>query len=68
MKKSTKKFIISFFVNELTAEYVQDNAEPLEIEYVRDLVDSAKDFVEHYGEWYDKYIIKEKIEQLIGEN
>lgn len=66
MKKETIEFIIKLLDRELDAEYVQDNKEPLEIDYVKDLINASKDFISKYGEWYDNYYLKEKIEQLLG--
>lgn len=67
MKKETKDFIISLLLQELNAEYVQDSKDIDDIEYVQDLIKGSKDFVSNYGEWHDKYFIKEAINRLNGE-
>lgn len=67
MKKETIEFIIKLLDRELDEEYVEDNKEPLEIDYVKDLINASIDFIGEYGEWYDKYYLEEKIEQLLGD-
>ena len=49
----------SFFAIEtILAEDVKD------IEYVTDLVETARDFIKNYGEWFDSLYLENKIEEL----
>lgn len=64
MKQATKEFIISLLEREVEAEYIQDNPNIKEIEYVNDLVKAYKDFVKQYGNFADKIFAEEKIGEL----
>lgn len=68
MSKELKDFLCSLLVRELHAERIQANDEynPLEIDYVADLVKSSKEFAKVFGFPYDM-ILKEEIERLLGE-
>ena len=66
MKKKTKEFIIKKLMDEINDEYIEgyfDN--PLD-DYTSDLLDAAVDFIGTQGEWYDKYFLREKLEEVKG--
>lgn len=65
MKGSTIEFIFKLLRRELESEIVQDNPKPLEVEYVKDLIDSSLDFCKNYGQIYDYYDLKSKINELL---
>lgn len=64
MKSGTKQFIIWLIERELTQEIVNDNININEVDYVKDLINSSKDFVSCYGEFEDNYNIRNLISQL----
>ena len=68
MSKELKDFLCGLLVRELHAEWIQTNDEynPLEIDYVSDLVKYSKEFAKVFGFPYDM-ILKEEIERLLGE-
>lgn len=47
MTKETREFITQLLLRELHAEYVNDNPNPLEVEYVVDLIKASRDFVKN---------------------
>lgn len=65
LDKDTKEFILSLLLRELEAEYIQDNARPLEVEYIRELINASIKYGKQMGFPYD-YMINEKIEQLLN--
>lgn len=67
MKLSTKKFIIKLLEQELSSEIINENINVNEVEYVKDLIEASKNFVNLYGDWYDRYLINSKIKELLNE-
>lgn len=67
MKLSTKKFIIKLLEQELSSEIINENINVNEVEYVKDLIEASKNFVNLYGDWYDRYSINSKIKELLNE-
>ena len=67
MKLSTKKFIIKLLEQELSSEIINENINVNEVEYVKDLIGASKNFVNLYGDWYDRYSINSKIKELLNE-
>lgn len=67
MKLSTKKFIIKLLKQELSSEIINENINVNEVEYVKDLIEASKNFVNLYGDWYDRYSINSKIKELLNE-
>lgn len=67
MKLSTKKFIIRLLEQELSSEIINENINVNEVEYVKDLIEASKNFVNLYGDWYDRYSINSKIKELLNE-
>lgn len=67
MKLSTKKFIIKLLEQELSFEIINENINVNEVEYVKDLIEASKNFVNLYGDWYDRYSINSKIKELLNE-
>lgn len=67
MKKSTKEFIQKLLERELQAEFIQDNPNPLEVEYIQDLIDASKDFAKYCGDWTSALYIERLVEQLLME-
>ena len=65
MKKSTKEFIQRLLDRELESEFIQQNPNPLEVEYVRDLIDASKDFAKCSGNWMNVYYTNGLIEQVL---
>ena len=65
MKKSTKEFIQNLLERELSAEFIQQNPNPLEVEYVRDLIDASQDFAKCYGDWTRVLYVNGLIDQVI---
>lgn len=71
MKRETKNFIFGLLIRELEAEHIQANAigNPLEIDYVKDLILASKDFVNCFDgseKCSAKLIIEEKLFQLLN--
>ncbi len=64
MRKSTIEFIKELLERELEAEYIQDNANNNEIEYVKDLMLAYKDFLNSYGTWIDVFTLQEYKKKL----
>lgn len=64
MKKETIEFIINLLNNELDSEFIQENPNPKEVNYIKDLISATNDFINNFGQWTDKYTLKEKIEKL----
>ncbi len=64
MKEETKKFIITLLERELKAELIQDNINLEEEEYVKDLMDAAKDFSTKECTAIDTWYIENLIEEL----
>ena len=67
MKLSTKKFIIKLLEQELSSEIINENINVNEVGYVKDLIEASKNFVNLYGDWYDRYSINSKIKELLNE-
>lgn len=67
MKLSIKKFIIKLLEQELSSEIINENINVNEVEYVKDLIEASKNFVNLYGDWYDRYSINSKIKELLNE-
>lgn len=67
MKLSTKKFIIKLLEQELSSEIINENINVNEVEYVKDLIEASKNFVNLYGDWCDRYSINSKIKELLNE-
>ena len=67
MKQATKEFIISLLEREVEAEYIQDNPNIKEVEYVNDLIQAYTNFVGQYGNFADKIYAEEKIGELYKE-
>lgn len=67
MKLSTKKFIIKLLEQELSSEIINENINVNEVEYIKDLIEASKNFVNLYGDWYDRYSINSKIKELLNE-
>lgn len=67
MKLSTKKFIIRLLEQELSSEIINENINVNEVEYIKDLIEASKNFVNLYGDWYDRYSINSKIKELLNE-
>lgn len=67
MKLSTKKFIIKLLEQELSSEIINENINVNEVEYVKDLIEASKNFVNLYGDWDDRYSINSKIKELLNE-
>ena len=67
MKQATKNFIIDLLEREVDAEYIQDNPNVKEVEYVNDLVKAYIDFVSQYGNFANKIVAEEKIKKLYEE-
>lgn len=64
MKKTTLNFIMYLFNQELDQEYYNDFLDQKELDqYTIDLIDAAKDFIDSYGDWFDKYFLDEKLEK-----
>lgn len=64
MKKSTNEFIIKLLENELDAEYYNDFLDQKELDgYSKDLIDASIDYINNNGEWYDKFALREKLEE-----
>lgn len=71
MKSETKKFIFNLLIRELEAEFIQANGidNPLENDYVKDLILASKDFVNCFNGFEKcsaKLLIEEKIQKLIN--
>ena len=64
MKKSSIAFIKRLLEDEIEREIIQDSKNVEEIEYVNDLVETAKDFIKNYGEWFDGFYLEEKLDEL----
>ena len=64
MKKSSIAFIKRLLEDEIEREIIQDSENVEEIEYVNDLVETAKDFIKNYGEWFDGFYLEDKIDEL----
>lgn len=64
MKKSSIAFIKRLLEDEIDREIIQDSEDVEEIEYVTDLVETARDFIKNYGEWFDSLYLKEKLDEL----
>lgn len=64
MKKSSIAFIKRLLEDEIEREIIQDSENVEEIEYVNDLVETAKDFIKNYGEWFDGFYLEEKLDEL----
>jgi hypothetical protein len=68
MSKELKDFLFSLLRRELNQEWIQANDEynPLEIDYVVDLINASQEFGKILGFPY-KNILEEDIERLLGE-
>lgn len=64
MKKSSIAFIKRLLEDEIDREIIQDSENVEEIEYVNDLVETTKDFIKNYGEWFDIFYLEEKLDEL----
>ena len=64
MKKSTIEFVIWLLEKELDSEYINDNKNINEIDYVKDLINASQDFSKKYGNIADILNINEKINLL----
>ena len=64
MKTETIEFIINLLNNELDLEFIQENPNPKEVNYIKDLISATNDFINNFGKWTDKYTLKEKIRKL----
>ena len=64
MKKTSIKFIKILLEDEIDREIIQDSENVEEIEYVTDLIETAKDFIKQYGDWFDNLYLKDKINEL----
>jgi hypothetical protein len=64
MKKPSIAFIKRLLEDEIEREIIQDSENVEEIEYVNDLVETAKDFIKNYGEWFDGFYLEEKLDEL----
>lgn len=64
MKKSSIAFIKRLLEDEIDREIIQDSRNVEEIEYVTDLVETARDFIKNYGEWFESLYLENKIEEL----
>ena len=64
LKKDTIQFIKKLLEDEIEREIIQDNPKPEEVEYIQELVKSTIDFINKYGDFYDKFYVSEKIEEL----
>lgn len=64
MKKSSIAFIKRLLEDEIEREIIQDSENVEEIEYVNDLVETTKDFIKNYGEWFDGFYLEEKLDEL----
>ena len=69
MKMETKEFILNLLLRELEEEYIYDNEKPLEVEYVKDLIEASIDFAKsvkfEVPNWIYRYLVKDKINQLL---
>ena len=65
MKKSTREFIQKLLDRELKQEFYQQNPNPLEVEYVQDLIDASKDFAKCYGDWTDRLNTANLIQEIL---
>lgn len=65
MKKETLKFIFDLFVRELEAEFIQNNENIEEVDYVQMLIEASRDFATSTGEFAYVMIIEDYIEQLV---
>ena len=64
MKKSSIAFIKRLLEDEIDREIIQDGENVEEIEYVNDLVETARDFIKNYGEWFDTFYLESKLDEL----
>lgn len=64
LTKETQGFIYLLLLKELEAEYIQDNDNPMEVDYVQMLIKSAKEYGKAMGFPYDD-ILNEAIEKLL---
>ena len=63
MTKETKEFITQLLLRELHAEHVNDNPNPLEVEYITDLIKASRDFVKNSP--IDKLAVEDAIDLLL---
>ena len=63
LTKQTKKFIFELLSRELEAEYINDNMNPQEVEYLQDLIKASREFARELGFPYD-YAIEEDIKKV----
>lgn len=64
MKKQTIIFIKKLLENEIDNEIINDNININEVDYVKDLISSSKDFISNYGDVIDEILLNEKIKEL----
>ena len=66
MKKETADFVMDLLIRELENEFIQANGEydPLDLDYVRDLIRASKDFVKLF-EGVKKYIYEDMLTEAI---
>ena len=64
MEKATKEFILYLLERELSAELIQQNLNPIEVEYVNDLINASRDFAKVYGKLTDKLYIEELVKEI----
>lgn len=64
LSKDTQEFIARLLVKELEAEFIQDNDNPLEVEYVVDLIKASKEYGNKLGFPFN-IIIDEAIENIM---
>ena len=64
LKPKTIEFINKLLANELKAEYIMDNPNPHEVEYVEDLISASRDFASCMGDWTDSMYVEDLIEQI----
>ena len=66
MKKETADFVMDLLIRELENEFIQANGnyDPLDLDYVRDLIRASKDFVKLF-EGVKKYIYEDMLTEAI---
>ena len=63
MTNETRDFITQLLLRELHAEHVNDNPNPLEVEYITDLIKASRDFVK--GSPIDELAVEDAIDLLL---